>query len=193
MTKETWEEYATKHNFNLMDKAAGEIYERGFGITLAARLAEACDNVGGVEKRGNNEAQRYKYVKAADIAKAIRHELFGRGIVILQHEQKPEYIDIELTPDRDNKPRKAYEVRICITFEITDGTTSLKMDGYGTARDSGDKAIWKAKTGALKYFLRMTSGSFLTRKTIPNTTRNLLATKRAKTATSPNSSTWRAP
>ena len=121
---------------------------------LIQKLAEACDAVGGVEKKGHNDAQRYKYVKAADIAKAIRHELFGRGIVILQHEHEPEYLEVELTPDRDNKPRKAFEVRIQIEFRVTAGTTSISLDAYGTARDSGDKAIWKAKTGALKYFLR---------------------------------------
>src|SRR5579872_764667 len=47
---------------------------------LTKQLAEACDSVKGVEKKGTNEKQRYKYVKAADIAKAIRHELFSRGI-----------------------------------------------------------------------------------------------------------------
>jgi len=121
---------------------------------LIKALAEACDAVGGVEKKGTNEAQRYKYVKAADIAKAIRHELFGRGIVILQSEHEPDFVEVQLAPDRDGKPRSTFEVRICTDYTLTDGVGSVTLSGWGVARDSGDKAIWKAKTGALKYFLR---------------------------------------
>ena len=121
---------------------------------LIKALAEACDAVGGVEKKGTNEAQRYKYVKAADIAKAIRHELFGRGIVILQSEHEPDFVEVQLAPDRDGKPRSTFEVRIRTDYTLTDGIGSVTLSGWGVARDSGDKAIWKAKTGALKYFLR---------------------------------------
>src|SRR3954468_22745298 len=50
--------------------------------SLIGKLAEAMATVGGVEKKGTNEAQRYNYVKAADVAKAVRHALFERGIIM---------------------------------------------------------------------------------------------------------------
>ena len=122
--------------------------------SLVAKLAAACDAVGGVEKLGKNEQQGYKYVKAADVAKAIRHELFRRGVVVLGHEHPPEFIAVELAPDREGRPRTMSECHLRVTYRLMDGTEMIEIDGYGVARDSGDKAIYKAKTGALKYFLR---------------------------------------
>lgn len=121
--------------------------------TLAAKLAEACSNVGGVEKKGRNEAQRYTYVKAADVAKAIRHELFERGVVIIPDEVECLNKQISFM-NAKGETRNANEVQIRTAYHITDGHETLVMHGYGIAWDSGDKAIYKAKTGALKYFLR---------------------------------------
>ncbi len=116
---------------------------------LIAKIAEACDAVGGVEKKGTNTTQNYKYVKAADVAKAIRHELFSRGVIVLQDEQPPEYVEVQTKTGAT-----MCECRMAIEFTLTDGKERENITGYGVARDSGDKAIYKAKTGALKYFLR---------------------------------------
>ena len=117
--------------------------------TLIQKLAEACDAVGGIEKKGRNTMQNYDYVRAADVAKAIRHELFSRGVVILADEQTPEW--------REFQTAKGSIMRECtlrVTYHITDGSQEILMNAYGVAMDSGDKAIYKSKTGALKYFLR---------------------------------------
>lgn len=123
--------------------------------SLAAKLAEACDEVSGIEKKGVNEAQRYKYVKAADVAKELRHKLFSRGIVIIPDEISAEFAEWE-TRAKPGQERGSVmrECRLKRAFHITDGTETLIMHGYGVAADTGDKAIYKAKTGALKYFLR---------------------------------------
>jgi|SRR6185437_13020091 len=117
--------------------------------SLIDKLAEACDAVGGIEKTGENKQQGYKYVKAADVAKAIRHELFKRGVVILQNEQKPEWVEFETKSGTVMK-----ECRLAIEYIIKDSAESISVVGYGVAMDAGDKAIYKAKTGATKYFLR---------------------------------------
>jgi hypothetical protein len=121
--------------------------------TLAAKLAEAMNEVGGVEKKGRNQAQNYDYVKAADVAKALRYELFKRGIVIIPNELECIAKQIEFTNAKGEK-RQSNEVQIKTAYHITDGTETLVMHGIGIAWDSGDKAIYKAKTGSLKYFLR---------------------------------------
>jgi hypothetical protein len=121
--------------------------------TLAAKLAEACDTVGGIAKKGRNTAQGYDYVKAADVAKAIRHELFTRGVVILPNEVECTTKQIQFQ-NAKGEMRNSNEVVIRTAYTITDGAETLIVHGYGVAWDSGDKAVYKAKTGSLKYFLR---------------------------------------
>ena len=116
---------------------------------LIGKLAEACDAVGGIEKKGKNEKQGYKYIKAADVAKAIRHELFSRGVVILQDEETCDYSQYAT-----KSGGLMNECRVRVGYHITDGTETVIMHGIGVGSDSFDKAIYKAKTGALKYFLR---------------------------------------
>jgi len=119
--------------------------------SLVAKLAEACDAVGGVEKKGRNEFQKYTYVKAADVAKAIRHELFSRGILVLISEKAWVVDRIITTNSGGEVPLMRLEAEV--TFR--DETAVLGPFGaFATAFDSGDKSIYKAKTGLLKYVLR---------------------------------------
>jgi hypothetical protein len=119
--------------------------------TLIVKLAEACDAVGGVEKKGRNEFQRYNYVKAADIAKAVRHELFSRGILTIIDEK--EWIKIAEIPTNSGNLIALMQLRAEVSFR--DETEILgPIQAFATAMDSGDKAIYKAKTGLLKYVLR---------------------------------------
>lgn len=118
--------------------------------SLIAKLAEACNAVGGVEKKGRNEFQHYAYVKAADVAKAIRHELFKRGILVLIDEKEWSKIGDLMTNAGHNIP--LMQLRADVIFQ--DEHDKLSVNAFATAIDSGDKAIYKAKTGLLKYALR---------------------------------------
>jgi hypothetical protein len=122
-------------------------------LSLVAKLAAACDAVGGIDKGGYNEMQRYKYVKAADVAKAIRHEFFQRNIVLTIDEK--EYIKLRDVPTKSGGIMPEYLLKCEVTFH--DGESAEKLGpfgAFGVAMDSGDKAIYKAKTGCLKYVLR---------------------------------------
>lgn len=121
--------------------------------SLAAKLAEAMNEVGGIAKLGKNTSQNYDYVKAADVAKALRHQLFQRGIVVIPDEVECINKQLSFTNAKGDQ-RQVNEVQVKTAYHITDGTETLVMHGIGIAWDSGDKAIYKAKTGALKYFLR---------------------------------------
>jgi hypothetical protein len=120
--------------------------------SLIKKIAEACNAVGGVEKKGRNDFQNYDYVRAADVAKAIRRELFSRGVVIVQNEKNFRQIGTVLT----NKGNELREWQLDVDFLIFDADSddSLTVQAFGVAMDSGDKAIYKCKTGATKYFLR---------------------------------------
>lgn len=117
---------------------------------LVAKIAEAMDVIGGVEKKGHNERQNYRYVKAADVAKAFRHELFKRGVILIANETKLEHELVET-----NSGGRMRFVTLTVEYTLQDELETLgPMTAIANAMDSGDKAIFKAKTGALKYFLR---------------------------------------
>ena len=118
--------------------------------SLVSKLAEACNAVGGVEKKGRNEHQKYAYVKAADVAKAIRHELFKRGVILETNEKKLKKTTVQTISGTTMR-----YVTLTVEYTLRDDSGALgPFSAFATAMDSGDKAIWKAKTGALKYFLR---------------------------------------
>lgn len=123
--------------------------ERPEPKTLIQKVADACNAIGGIEKRGKNKNQNYEYVMAADVAAAFRHELFARGIILLQDEESVEFRDYET-----NNGGVMQECRLKIKFTLKDDTGELASSAYGVGRDTFDKAIYKAKTGATKYFLR---------------------------------------
>lgn len=121
--------------------------------SLVAKIAEACDAVGGIEKKGKNEKQNYKYLKAADVAKAIRREFFSRGVILVFDEK--EFVQIRTIKTNSGGEMGEFMLRSEVTFYDSDSDAKLGPFGaYGVAMDTGDKAIWKAKTGALKYVLR---------------------------------------
>lgn len=123
------------------------------GKSLIARIAEACDAVKGIEKKGKNEFQNYKYVKAADVAKAIRHEFFTRNVLLVIDEK--EFVEIGKIPTKSGNPMPLMLLKCEVTFYDGDGDGKLGPFGaFGTAADSGDKSVYKCKTGALKYVLR---------------------------------------
>jgi hypothetical protein len=119
--------------------------------SLVAKVAEAMDAIGGIEKKGKNERQGYKYVKAADVAKSFRHELFRRGVILTADEKEL----IERSVETNGGGRMNF-VTLKTEYTLRDADSDATISGcaYGQAMDSGDKAVWKAKTGALKYFLR---------------------------------------
>lgn len=119
--------------------------------SLVTKLAEACNSVGGVEKKGRNEFQKYAYVRAADISKVFRRELFKRNILLTSNEL--ELTEKEVPTNSGGTMRYVTLKAEYILHDGENGETLTSM-AYGMGMDSGDKAIWKAKTGALKYFLR---------------------------------------
>lgn len=116
--------------------------------SLVAKLAEVMSEIDHVEKRGRNEFQKYNYVRAADVARAVRDGLAKRGVIML-----PKIINIRTyeVPAREGS-MQAVDLHVRYTF--FDGEQTLETDGYGTGTDKGDKAGYKAQTGALKYALR---------------------------------------
>jgi len=109
--------------------------------------------VGYIQKTGYNKQQGYKYAQEADVVEKVRTELAKRKIFLIN--------SIENTSFRTIKTAKGNELTIAtltVKYTLLDGETGEKLEfmGVGEGMDSGDKAVYKAQTGALKYALMKT-------------------------------------
>lgn len=117
-------------------------------LSLHEKVCEACKAIGVVPKRGHNE--KYPYQKASDVAAAFRQELFTRGVIIRQNEQEPKFQTIET-----NGGVPVLHCCIGVEFTLTDGKETIGPDlKHGEGWDSEGKSVYKAQTGATKYYLR---------------------------------------
>jgi hypothetical protein len=121
--------------------------------SLVAKIAEACLAVKGVAKGGRNQKQGYDYMKTADIAKSLREELLPRGVIITWDDK--EFVQIRSIKTNAGGEMAEFLLKSEITFHDSDSADKLGPYGaFGVAMDTGDKSLWKAKTGQLKYVLR---------------------------------------
>jgi hypothetical protein len=111
------------------------------GSSLYAKLVEVMKAVGYVPKRGRNEFHKYDYVTEADLVEAVRNELSSRGIVMLA-----QATDIT---------REGTLTTVHMEFLFVDPESGEQHQAkwIGTGEDKGDKGLYKAYTGAIKYFL----------------------------------------
>lgn len=113
---------------------------------LVAKIANVIKDVGAVPKTGKNEHFGYAYRKHEDIANAVAPALQKNGVLIIP--EKKEFVI-----------KEAGYVMIDVTYRVTDGFASLYIHGIGEGKDvsrdgkPGDKATYKAQTGAMKYAL----------------------------------------
>ena len=117
-------------------------------VKLAAKIAKVMEAVGYVAKTGTNSAQGYKFVQASAVADKVREQLTKLNVSMT-----PTAIDViseGLTPSG-----KQTLLTLRFTWTLTDGDSgeTISFQSVGTGADSGDKAAYKAATGALKYAL----------------------------------------
>jgi hypothetical protein len=119
-------------------------------LSLRQKLAVVRRRLAYVQKRGYNERKNYNYVTAADIAGAVGDILAELGVVVV-----PRLESISHEPSRTNRSEGEHVARVVMTYTFMDVDTAeeiaVKVAGEGL--DAGDKAPYKAMTGALKYAL----------------------------------------
>jgi hypothetical protein len=119
-------------------------------LSLRQKLAVVRRRISYVQKRGHNERNNYNYVTAADIAGAVGDILAELGVVVV-----PRLESISHEPARNGRSEVQHLARVVMAYTFTDVDTAeeitVKVAGEGL--DAGDKAPYKAMTGALKYAL----------------------------------------
>lgn len=120
---------------------------------LMMKLAEVMACVDRVAKNGVNATQGYNYAMAADIYDAVRSELARRFVLMVPRMEKCDFTDLPTKAGGTQKLCTVY-----VRFEFTDCETGevLPITSIGQGTDSGDKAAYKAMTGATKQCLIQT-------------------------------------
>lgn len=118
--------------------------------TLAGALASAMGKIGTVAQTGRNAHDRYTYASDADLKAAIQPVLSecGLAIVPIAFEHSWDTVD-------SAKGRPQTRCRLVVTYRIAHASGEfIDAQAVGEGIDRGDKAAYKAQTGALKYLLR---------------------------------------
>ena len=116
-------------------------------LNLREKFTEVRRRLGYVQKRGHNERHNYSYVTAADLAGSVGDILAELGVVVI-----PQLQSISTEPPRSSSDRIA---RVVMNYRFVDARSGeeLTVRVAGEGADAGDKAPYKAMTGALKYAL----------------------------------------
>ena len=137
---------AVETSARILDLAAPEAPVQ---LNLRQKLAEVRRRIGYIQKRGHNERFNYSYVTAADIAGSVGDILAELGIIVIP---RLEDISYESAVGRGEGTRMA-RVVMAYTFADVDSGEEVIAKVAGQGLDPGDKAPYKAMTGALKYAL----------------------------------------
>lgn len=113
----------------------------GLSTNLTKKLIRVMSKVSRVKKSGRNTFQNYDYVTEADILEEVRSSLIEENIFVFQslaHHYKQEDLTTTL---------------VNYTFVDGDSGEERTVTSIGQGHDKQDKGVYKALTGASKYFL----------------------------------------
>jgi len=119
-------------------------------LNLRQKLAVVRRRIAYVQKRGHNQRHNYRYVTAADIVGAVGDILAELGVVVVP---RLESISHEAVRPSAGGTEHATHVVMSYSFLDVDTAEEITVKTAGEGLDSGDKAPYKAMTGALKYAL----------------------------------------
>lgn len=115
---------------------------------IAGKLVKIMQECGYVQKNGINDFHHYKYATCADVLEKVNAALSKYGVASIVI---PELLQMEnVTSNKGNLEHLA-TVKINITLLDAESGESTTITGIGCGQDSGDKAVMKAQTAAIKY------------------------------------------
>jgi hypothetical protein len=112
---------------------------------LAAKVAAVIKATGWVPKDGHNAFHNYNYATESGLLAHIRGPLAEQGIVIIPDVEAMTVASIATKQGQDRL------VTLTVRFTVTDGESEFSFRAIGEGQDRGDKAAYKAMTGAEKY------------------------------------------
>lgn len=118
---------------------------------LIGAVAAVMGGFRGVEKSGVNQFHRYKYASDADILWTLKPLLAEHGLAFILVSYTVEAIGEVKT--KNGGAERLVDLRVTYRLAHKSGEW-MDVVAPGSGQDPGDKAHYKAMTGALKYALR---------------------------------------
>jgi hypothetical protein len=121
--------------------------------TLRQKLAAIRREIHNIEKRGRNEFHKYDYAQASDVAGQIGTALAEHNIIIARRNLEVMRTSHTVRRRDGEGEESIVEIKLEYGFLDADSDQELWQPAWGEGRDTGDKAVYKAFTGAFKYLL----------------------------------------
>lgn len=115
---------------------------------IAAKLVKVMQECAYVPKNGTNDFHNYSYATSADVLDKINSSLTKQNICSVA---VPEVVSIIAVTTAKGNSEHLATVKMDITLIDADSGEQLTITGIGSGQDSGDKAVMKAQTAAIKY------------------------------------------
>lgn len=122
-------------------------------LKLIPALIDLSSDLKSVQKSGVNTFQRYKYASLEDYFESVTPEILQKhGFVMVTSVADSKRLKTIVASNEkgDKKVTRAVEVRLSNRLIHKTGEW-IEVDSYGEGNDAGDKAVYKAITGARKY------------------------------------------
>ena len=113
-----------------------------------------------IQKTGRNTQQNYSFAGLDDWIGTLQPLLAKHGLALVLRYMDPE--DLPTTATRSGGTMNNVRVRVCGDLFHAGSGGSISFSAFGQGSDTGDKAIYKAQTGARKYLLAAISGAATT-------------------------------
>ena len=120
---------------------------------ICGKLVNIMAEVSHVAKNGTNDFHHYKYATASDVLEKVNEMLCKYGIASLA---QAKLISMENVVNAKGNQEHLATVMVSIKLVDTESGESVIISGLGNGQDSGDKAVMKANTAAIKYAYLMT-------------------------------------
>lgn len=122
--------------------------------TIYKKLAEAREKVGAMQKTGFNEMQKYSYFSDDQISETFRKTFNEVWIVFIYSSEITWTREISAT----GKGTRQFITDVLVKYSFVDIETGDEVSGTAcwSWNDTGDKWVYKAITGAIKYIYMKT-------------------------------------
>lgn len=117
--------------------------------SLIGKLSKILGEIEKIEKDGHNDHYNYDYVTEAAVSELLRKKL-SENCLFITMEVDESRVNVRQVGGKD---KMLTEIKTIHTIHDGETGEKLRLKFQGQGADNGDKGMYKAATGAVKYFL----------------------------------------